>query len=57
MKEPLYKVINNSRNTNWKVGALIKRISSYNSEGFAMFSDPESHVVIWAHMQEVEINS
>ena len=56
MKEPLYKVINNSRNTNWKVGALIKRISSYNSDGFAMLSDPESHVVIWAHMQEVEIN-
>jgi hypothetical protein len=57
MKEPLYKVINNSRNTNWKVGALIKRISSYNSDGFAMFSDPEFHVVIWAHMKEVEINS
>lgn len=56
MNEPTYTVINNNHGTNWNIGALVKRVSSYNSNGMAMFTDLSNHCVIWAHMSEVKIS-
>ena len=56
MNEPTYTVINRNHGTNWNIGALVKRVSAYNSNGMAMFTDMSGHCVIWAHMNEVKIS-
>lgn len=56
MNEPTYTVINRNHGTNWNIGALVKRVSAYNSNGNAMFTDLSGHCVIWAHMNEVKIS-
>jgi len=55
LKAEFYEVRNNSHGTAWNVGVSVRRVSPWNSKGFACFTvaNGEGGPAIHAHMTEV----